>query len=201
MYMDMEITRNSSIKLLILYMLICLFQTEIARCQSYTQITDFPQKDFDTLGYDAFGRKQGKWLENIEDIVIIYRDSAVVFTDVIGIGYYSDNKKVDFWDIYDNRDYNTRRLIAQLFYQKDTVLFKISYSDYIIQTIVFEKPKYRYGNTGSICDIISYNTIVFNENGIINNRDSYAPDSIFETFNYYKEPNYSKKMLKIVKTK
>jgi hypothetical protein len=93
MYIEMEIMKNSRLKLLILYILICLFQTEIARCQSFTHITDFPKKDFDTLGYDASGRKQGKWLEDIDDIVIVYRDSAVVFTDVIGIGYYSDNKK------------------------------------------------------------------------------------------------------------
>lgn len=108
--------------------------------------------------FDSLGQKQGYWKVRLEILSATNNKDKI---EGIGYGFFVDNKKEGYWDIYST---NKENLIAQQFYQNDMVLYQIDYEKNRIESIIQGKTIQR-GDNGD--DTIIYKTILFDKKGRI----------------------------------
>lgn len=144
-----------------------------------------PKVHSNNNGYDSLGYKQGFWNEKIfyGDYLLFFEDS-VEAPDAYAYGFYVDDKKVGFWDIKTSNKDGSGSLIAQLFYENDTMKFQFTYIDSKIHQYTRIGYKDRQYNSGSNGVIYAIDRIVFDSNGKIKYRESYAPDGVYEKVKY-----------------
>lgn len=169
----------------ILFLVFFFLQT-IIYCQSIdslfikSQITSSSEE-----GYDSLGNKQGFWIEKIYygEYLLFYEDSIEAF-DATAYGFYKNDKKAGFWDIYTTNKNEERSLIAQIYYENDTMLYQFTYIDSKIHQYTQLGYVNRQYNTGASGVIYAKDRIVFDKNGNIKYRESYSPDGILEKKKY-----------------
>lgn len=135
-------------------------------------------------GYDSLGRKQGFWNEKIyfDDYLLFYEDSVTSFNAMTN-GFYVDDKKVGIWDVF-LYEAEEKVIYANIYYDNDIMIYQITYSNSKIVQFTKVGYKQRQYNTGSSGIIYVLNRVVFNNDGKIKFKESYAPDGVFEKYNY-----------------
>lgn len=130
-------------------------------------------------GYDELGRKSGIWNEICGfGCPLFYKDSSTILESSFGAGYYVDGKKQGMWDVYDQEDYDKRKLIAQIFFDKGMIVFQFTYIDNVMDCFT------RLGDTNmptnksnSFGVVMSLDKIYFDENKNVY-RESYSPNGV-----------------------
>jgi len=145
--------------------------------------------EYGEKGYDKLGRKSGEWEEICGfKCPLFFKDSTVIIESSFGIGYYVDGLKQGMWDVYDKKDYDTRKLIAQIFFDKGMIVFQLTYIDNSFDNFTrigdAEKPT----NYGPMGVFISLDKIYFDENNNLY-RESYSPNGVLLKYPYIKKPS------------
>jgi len=139
-------------------------------------------------GYDKSGRKSGEWEEICGfKCPLFFKDSTVIIESSFGIGYYVDGLKQGMWDVYDKKDYDTRKLIAQIFFDKGMIVFQLTYVDNVIDNFTRLACVRKPTNKGVTEDVICIDKIYFDDNKNIF-RESYSPNGVLSKYQYPPKP-------------
>lgn len=129
-------------------------------------------------GYDKFGRKHGEWNEICGfSCPLFYKDSSTILESSFGVGYYVDGKKQGMWDVYDQEEYDKRKLIAQIFFDKGMIVFQFTYIDNVMDCFTRIGDAEIPTNKDKTGVVLSLDKIYFDENKNVY-RESYSPNGV-----------------------
>lgn len=135
---------------------------------------------------EIFQAKEGLWIEDSMEFIIMLEDTSYILELVNLRGYYINNKKEGIWDVYLHSDQTPDQILAQLCFHNDSLLFSMYYEDCKIRSIFRETIITRSQNNEKFRQIKEIDSIFFNKDGSISKRLSYTPDNILENINYNK---------------
>lgn len=136
-------------------------------------------------GYDSIGRKQGYWEEYMffGDFLMFYKDSTIALDEVFAQGFYVNDFKEGLWDIYDTKDYDTRKLIAHFYFEKNVMIYQFTYINNKLHQFTRIGYVHRPSNTNQYGVVLGLDELFFDDNGNIH-RKSYTPDGVIEKKKY-----------------
>ena len=150
-----------------------------------------PKENYEKNGYDSLNRKQGLWTETENDYVLFFPDSNYFISDLEVIGFYVNDKKEGFWDLFKVDEMKNKELIGQVFYQNDSAIHQVTYSNSKISQFSRIGYKKRLSNEGATNIMYCTDQIVFDNNGSLIYRASYSPDGLYEK-RKYQAPTFNK---------
>ena len=144
----------------------------------------------DLKGYDSLGRKQGYWEEYlfIGDYLLFYNDSIIALEKVFAQGFYIDDFKEGLWNIYDIKDYEKRKILAHIYFEKNVMIFQLTYINNNLHQFTRIGYTYRPSNVNNNGDVFGLDILIYDDDrGIV--RKSYSPDGVLNETVFPRKPS------------